>query len=1149
MKRKITFLIAAVMLLSLITQPFTSAGQEKSGTVYVRISSLSEITNGCYVVFAARYNQTATNYKAMKNALSSGTSGKLDPTAFVSTTLGTREILPTSITNNISDYSWTVSISVENDVNYYTFTNNENSNNKLGYGSSTNFNFNTSGNNIQWTIKSNESGSSALVGEYTAWIIANRGTNTRGIVYREGSTYKFAPYATSNNNSGEYLMSIDIFVEKPTYNITYNGNGATGGSVPTDNTEYVTGSSITMPGNTGNLTLNNYEFAGWYRNIGGTPKTYAAGDTLIIRSNTTVYAKWNLVSGDPTMTVSETALSGFTSVQNSNVPSTSQSFNVSGANLGDNKITIALNADSDFEISVDNSNWGNSVNPLVPSDGTVAQTNFYVRMKANTTSGNKSGSITVSCAAITGSSSITLSGTVIPVHTLTYAATNGSIEGVYSGSSTAVVSGASVAEGASVSLTATADYGYRFSTWSDGSDNSTLSSTTSNPTTFTMGNANKTITATFVVDPTVTTSLTGDDMENMENAGTTYGTLKYVTTSDGFYWETNGYQAGGDSNPQVLNIIQLRQRTHGSGVSWIKLPEFNGKIENIVFSVTDASSTNYSTGAVCKGILAFQKGNTSTESVIKSGGDGTDGTKTITLNMSDVCYNTGYIVVTSSKGVRIWNIEVTYYPSQDMTGTSLSTIPNDVSISIPSSTSATATDLTIPASSGIIIKSGATLTVSGTLANSGTAANLVIEDGGQLILNKAGGNPGVQATIQKRLPSASKATNWTTIASPVKNISIGAPAAAGNVTHLKDVDYALYRFNETTPEWENYKNTAYHDGGADDFETLEAGRGYLYSRTALETLAYVGEVNGDEYTSYELTKTDNANSGFHLIGNPYSHDIYKGATGNGYAIPNTQQETYDDNGYVLADGFYRLKNGTEWASTLDGTKIEKGEGILVQATTAGTLRIYNSDTKPAPAKGRANNDNIMFTVANGQYDDVAYALFKKGVGLTKINHRDENVPMIYINQDGEDFAIATMSDDTKSFNLNFKAMTTGMYTLGLKPEGNFTYIHVIDKLTGEDIDMLLEGEYSFIGSPKDSENRFIVRLGYMPNSNDDSNDIFAYQSGSEIYVTGSGELQVFDVTGRQVMNTTINGAESISIPNQGVYIFRLNEKVQKIVVR
>ena len=156
--------------------------------------------------------------------------------------------------------------------------------------------------------------------------------------------------------------------------------------------------------------------------------------------------------------------------------------------------------------------------------------------------------------------------------------------------------------------------------------------------------------------------------------------------------------------------------------------------------------------------------------------------------------------------------------------------------------------------------------------------------------------------------------------------------------------------------------------------------------------------------------------------------------------------------------------------------------------------------------------------------------------------------MLYIPQDGQNYAIATMSEETQSFNLNFKAMTTGQYTLSYKAEGNYDYLHVIDRLTGEDIDMLLDGEYSFIASPSDNDARFIVRLGYNANGNVE-NDIFAYQNGSDIIVNGEGELQVFDVTGRMVINQHVNGVQTVNMPSNGVYIFKLNEKTQKIVVR
>jgi len=90
--------------------------------------------------------------------------------------------------------------------------------------------------------------------------------------------------------------------------------------------------------------------------------------------------------------------------------------------------------------------------------------------------------------------------------------------------------------------------------------------------------------------------------------------------------------------------------------------------------------------------------------------------------------------------------------------------------------------------------------------------------------------------------------------------------------------------------------------------------------------------------------------------------------------------------------------------------------------------------------------------------------------------------------------------------------------------------------------------YTFIGSPNDRENRFKL---VFSSSNDSNLDIFAYQSGSDIVVSGEGELQVFDVMGRMVMKYHIDGVQTChgASLQTGVYILRLNEKTQKIVVR
>ena len=67
------------------------------------------------------------------------------------------------------------------------------------------------------------------------------------------------------------------------------------------------------------------------------------------------------------------------------------------------------------------------------------------------------------------------------------------------------------------------------------------------------------------------------------------------------------------------------------------------------------------------------------------------------------------------------------------------------------------------------------------------------------------------------------------------------------------------------------------------------------------------------------------------------------------------------------------------------------------------------------------------------------------------------------------------------------------------------------------------------------------------------NSQFAYVNGDQIIITGTGTLQVFDILGRQLFIkeiTAFNSQFSISnFPSSGVYILRLNEKTQKIVVR
>lgn len=372
-------------------------------------------------------------------------------------------------------------------------------------------------------------------------------------------------------------------------------------------------------------------------------------------------------------------------------------------------------------------------------------------------------------------------------------------------------------------------------------------------------------------------------------------------------------------------------------------------------------------------------------------------------------------------------------------------------------------------------------------------------------------------------------TGWYAISSPVKGQAFSA------VTHLTSntVKHNIYRYNEEKRLWEEYRNEA------NEYTKFEMGRGYLY-RTEYNggNIGYNGKLNtGDVDIKLSYTKKDDKLSGFNLIGNPYSHNIYKSV-----AIPND----------ILIDGYCTLTEQGTWEYNNDSNFIPEGTAVLVQVSSAakGDYSITLKDTDDAPASKGAK-DEIWFTVNGREYSDVAHVEFEEGEGFNKMIHYNADAPMLYVKHNGENFASAKMSANTESINLCFETKAMGQYTMTFKAKGSYDYLHLIDRVTGDDVDMLVDDEYTFIGSSCDDAERFIVKLSASTGSENGS-ESFAWQSGSDVMVKGDGELQVFDVTGRMVMSASVSGIETINVPSQGVYILKMlgnNVKTQKIVVK
>lgn len=354
--------------------------------------------------------------------------------------------------------------------------------------------------------------------------------------------------------------------------------------------------------------------------------------------------------------------------------------------------------------------------------------------------------------------------------------------------------------------------------------------------------------------------------------------------------------------------------------------------------------------------------------------------------------------------------------------------------------------------------------------------------------------------------------NWYLISSP-----LAGEIDADDVVNMTNCDFDLYRFNQdSNEEWENWKTV----GSEHRHFNLESGRGYLYANREKQKITFVGEPY-DGNGEVTLKKTEGQRlAGWNLIGNPY-----------------TTPATVDKD-------FYRMnEEGTGFIAAEDNV-VGLMEGIMVYAASDGEIATFTANSSK-----RASTEQIVIDLTHneGKVIDRVVVRFGEGGKLPKYSFGNSNAK-VYIPQYDYDYAVVR-SNAFGDVPVNFSTAETAKYTFNVSVKtSNASYLHLIDKLTGDDVDLLEENNYTFVGSPRDDDDRFVLRFS---NNADASNDIFAYQNGNEIIVSGEGELQVFDVMGRLISTQHVNGigAWRAASVQTGVYVFKLNGKTQKIIVR
>lgn len=355
------------------------------------------------------------------------------------------------------------------------------------------------------------------------------------------------------------------------------------------------------------------------------------------------------------------------------------------------------------------------------------------------------------------------------------------------------------------------------------------------------------------------------------------------------------------------------------------------------------------------------------------------------------------------------------------------------------------------------------------------------------------------------------ADGWRLIASPLAETIL-----ANDVLNMTTGDFDLYRFNQSSDtQWENWKkegSSHYHFG-------LEPGKGYLYANNSNTTLTFIGTTySGDGKVT--LSKAAGSSlAGWNLIGNPFAQAA------------------------TVAKDFYVMNNDGSGLIAATGHNVAAMEGIMVYAENDGEIVTFVPNTRNSQA-----DEQIVLNLSRGESDVIDRVIVRLGESGTLPKYSlNDNSAKIYVAQEDADYAVVH-GFESGNMQVGFESKHIGEYSFSVNLENaDVKYLHLLDKITGDDVDMLSEGYYTFIGSPSDRNDRFVLRFGSTAST---ITDVFAYQNGDEIIVSGDGELQVFDMMGRMIANHRVSGVETVEKPSQcGVYIFKLNEKIQKIVIR
>ncbi len=471
-------------------------------------------------------------------------------------------------------------------------------------------------------------------------------------------------------------------------------------------------------------------------------------------------------------------------------------------------------------------------------------------------------------------------------------------------------------------------------------------------------------------------------------------------------------------------------------------------------------------------------------------------------------------------------------------------------------------NLTINSGNGLTIDGNSTLTIIGDVLING---GLTVYSGSSLM------------TYEDDLFIGSAVFYRTTRYADGKYSMVGTPLKQNNINTADDLGPTasdVYMYDETV---------AYGADGINRWltastEELVPGKGYAQANK--QTLFFLGKPNVGTITvsgTYTEDAAD-ANEGWNLIANPYATAIDIGdflaensnTAGAVYIWDdngsNTQRGTNAD--YIIANGTMATNTTAAGGHTRYNNHLGSVQGFFVKLNSAADTDINftedmrvsgnNSDDNffretelPIARLNLTNNEGLFKQAVIGFAEDATENELNRTYDAQAFNATSDFG--LFTMKAGRALALNGMPNEWETVQLQFNVQEAGLYTISVQLEGSGQSLYLMDKLTGEVID-LRNGEYSFTTQSGIHADRFeLVSSPFaVLNTKLDEAKVFAFDKTLHIQQHGNEDrvYQLFNMDGRLLFSTRVESTKEIDLNHLsgGIYLVFDGQKTHKIIL-